>query len=137
MSGSDPKIVDAGKAEAVDGVETAATAEERIEAGRREAKDARLQQLIQKQLSMFFATQETPMLPAAAAGEEDAILGGNESGAGLGFLRTKTSRFGVGPWHNDHDLDGGGSIRGNLKNTRQARETPPPRINLARGVTKD
>eukprot|EP00873_Tetraselmis_striata_P004662 jgi/Tetstr1/424926/TSEL_015419.t1 len=49
----------------------------------------------------------------------------------------RDQRFGVGPWHNDHDLDGGASIRDNLKNARQARETAPPRTTFAKDVTKD
>eukprot|EP00873_Tetraselmis_striata_P009178 jgi/Tetstr1/429442/TSEL_019352.t1 len=86
MSGSGsptgPKMVDAGKAAAFEGVKTSATtAQARIEAGRRKVEDARMRDLIQEQLSGVFATQETP-IPPATAGEEDAIPGENESRAG-------------------------------------------------------
>eukprot|EP00873_Tetraselmis_striata_P046005 jgi/Tetstr1/466269/TSEL_000949.t1 len=80
MSGSGsptdpPKMVDAGKAAAVECVETSATARDRINAGRRAAED------IHEQLSIFFVTQEAPMPPAAAS-KENAIPGGSESRAG-------------------------------------------------------
>eukprot|EP00873_Tetraselmis_striata_P024824 jgi/Tetstr1/445088/TSEL_032893.t1 len=82
MSGSGsptaPKMVDAGKAAAVDGIETPATAQDRVGVVRREAEDPRMKQLIHEQLSMFFAIQESSM-PPAAVGEEDAIPSGNES----------------------------------------------------------
>eukprot|EP00873_Tetraselmis_striata_P018306 jgi/Tetstr1/438570/TSEL_027121.t1 len=79
-SPTEPKMVNAGKVAHVEGVETAATAQARIEVGRREAEDARMSQLIEEQLSKCFATQDAPM-PPAATGEEDAIPGGNESRA--------------------------------------------------------
>eukprot|EP00873_Tetraselmis_striata_P004590 jgi/Tetstr1/424854/TSEL_015356.t2 len=82
MSGSGsptaPKMVDAGKAAAVDGIETPATAQDRVGVVRREAEDPRMKQLIHEQLSMFFAIQESSM-PPAAVGEENAIPSGNES----------------------------------------------------------
>eukprot|EP00873_Tetraselmis_striata_P009341 jgi/Tetstr1/429605/TSEL_019503.t1 len=85
MSGSgsptDPKMVDAGKAAAVEGVETFAIAQERIEMERRAADDVRMTQLIHELLSRFFGTPETHM-PPAATGEEDTIPGGDESQAG-------------------------------------------------------
>eukprot|EP00873_Tetraselmis_striata_P009968 jgi/Tetstr1/430232/TSEL_020061.t1 len=74
-------MVDTGKAASVKGVEASPTAQARIEAGRREAEDARMRQLTQEQLSRFFATQETHM-PPVTVNEEDAIPGGNESRAG-------------------------------------------------------
>eukprot|EP00873_Tetraselmis_striata_P042075 jgi/Tetstr1/462339/TSEL_007345.t1 len=75
-----PKMGDAGKAAAFGGVETTATQADFTEAPRRKAKDIRLKQLIQEELSMFFTTQcrRAP----ASAGEEDIIRGGNESRAG-------------------------------------------------------
>eukprot|EP00873_Tetraselmis_striata_P011972 jgi/Tetstr1/432236/TSEL_002272.t1 len=63
-SPTDPKMMDdAGKAAAVEGVETSTNAEQRIEAGRHAAADAtRMMQLIHEQLSKFFAIQvENPM----------------------------------------------------------------------------
>eukprot|EP00873_Tetraselmis_striata_P026575 jgi/Tetstr1/446839/TSEL_034318.t1 len=84
MHGSDsptgPKMVDAGKVAAVEGVETLTTAQARIKTGCREAEDAKMRKHIQEQLSKFFATKETP-IPPATAGDEDAIPGGNESHA--------------------------------------------------------
>eukprot|EP00873_Tetraselmis_striata_P035231 jgi/Tetstr1/455495/TSEL_042324.t1 len=62
-------MADAGKAVAVEGVRTTATAHVSIEA------------VMRSQISTFFATQETPM-PPAAAGEDYAIPGGDESCAG-------------------------------------------------------
>eukprot|EP00873_Tetraselmis_striata_P042694 jgi/Tetstr1/462958/TSEL_007906.t1 len=76
-----PKMVDAGKAAAVGGIGKTAIEQDPIEAAHRKAEDTRLNQLIQEQLSRLFTTQDTPMSPAAA-GEEDASLGGNESRAG-------------------------------------------------------
>eukprot|EP00873_Tetraselmis_striata_P035147 jgi/Tetstr1/455411/TSEL_042243.t1 len=66
-SPTDPKMmIDAGKAAVVKGVETRTTAQTRIKAGRRDAEDARMIQLIHEQLSMCFAGEET--MPLAAAG---------------------------------------------------------------------
>eukprot|EP00873_Tetraselmis_striata_P001967 jgi/Tetstr1/422231/TSEL_013083.t1 len=79
-SSTAPKMVDAGKPAPVGGVGTTAIEKDPIEAARCKAGDIRLKQLIHEQLSMSFTTQETPMSPAAA-GEEDAIPGGNESRA--------------------------------------------------------
>eukprot|EP00873_Tetraselmis_striata_P039206 jgi/Tetstr1/459470/TSEL_004837.t1 len=74
-------MADAGKAAAVGGVGTTGTEQDPIEAARRKAEDIRLKQLIHEHLSMFFITKGTHM-PLAAAGEEDAIPGGNGSRAG-------------------------------------------------------
>eukprot|EP00873_Tetraselmis_striata_P004059 jgi/Tetstr1/424323/TSEL_014890.t1 len=74
-------MADASKPTVVGGIATAAIAYDSIQAARREAEDTRLKQLIREHLSRFFTTQGTPM-PPAAAGEEDAIPGGNESRAG-------------------------------------------------------
>eukprot|EP00873_Tetraselmis_striata_P016954 jgi/Tetstr1/437218/TSEL_025948.t1 len=74
-------MLDAEKVAAVGCVGTTAAEADFTGVARRKAQDIRLKQLIQVQLSMFFTTQKTPMAPAAA-GEEDAIPGGNESRAG-------------------------------------------------------
>eukprot|EP00873_Tetraselmis_striata_P027780 jgi/Tetstr1/448044/TSEL_035344.t1 len=74
-------MVDAGKAAAVGGGETYATAKERVEAGRRAVDDdKRMAQLIQELFSGFFVSKDSNA--AGAASEEDAIPGGNASRAG-------------------------------------------------------
>eukprot|EP00873_Tetraselmis_striata_P002490 jgi/Tetstr1/422754/TSEL_013551.t1 len=57
-------------------------AQDSIDAAPREAEDTRMKQLIRRheQFSRFFTTQDTSM-PPIAAGEVDAIVGGNESRA--------------------------------------------------------
>eukprot|EP00873_Tetraselmis_striata_P015349 jgi/Tetstr1/435613/TSEL_024515.t1 len=126
-------MVDGRKAAIVEGVETSATAQARIEAGRRnKAEDARKRQLIQELLSGFFAIQETPMPPPAAC-EENDIPGGDESRAGC------TNFAPMPPARSDEVgfrrvFDGGG---GNRENARPGRETSAPRPTFAKDVTKD
>eukprot|EP00873_Tetraselmis_striata_P024273 jgi/Tetstr1/444537/TSEL_032414.t2 len=65
------------------GVGTTATKQDSIEAAGHTAEDKRLKQLIQERLFRFVTTQDETLMPPAAAGEEDTLLGGtNESCAG-------------------------------------------------------
>eukprot|EP00873_Tetraselmis_striata_P037415 jgi/Tetstr1/457679/TSEL_044226.t1 len=82
---------------------------------------------------MFFTTQEAPMLPAAA-GEEDAIPGGNEPRTG-GQDRNVPLRRRL-PARNDRDRDNGSGGRENFKTTRPGREAVAPRATFAKDVIK-
>eukprot|EP00873_Tetraselmis_striata_P017419 jgi/Tetstr1/437683/TSEL_000241.t1 len=148
-SPTDPKMVDVGKAADVEGVGTAITDHDPVAAARRKAEDTRLKQLTQEQLSMFFTTQETPM-PPAAAGEEAAIPGGNESRAGGmdpnvphkdsiydANIASAAKTTGGALRRNDRDQDGGGGSRENFKTSRPVREAAAPRATFAKDATKD
>eukprot|EP00873_Tetraselmis_striata_P005453 jgi/Tetstr1/425717/TSEL_016137.t1 len=142
-----PKMVDAGKAAAVEGVETSAIAQDRIGAGRREAANARMEQLIhvlgyllgsprlQAAADEYYhaacygafvanlATELRELLAAAYVAGEITHASGQRLEAVVHIMKTVN--------------DGGGSNRDNFENARPGREAAAPRATFTKDVTKD
>eukprot|EP00873_Tetraselmis_striata_P000116 jgi/Tetstr1/420380/TSEL_011496.t1 len=121
-----PKMIDAGKTAAVEGVETSAIVQARIEEGQAQRRPFTLIVVRERYLRCgttakhMGSPEYTELLELCY---KDRVDDANIASAAKTSAR---QHFGGGLRRNDRDLDGGGINRNNFKNVRLARETAPP-----------